>query len=317
MRDPESHYEFLDVDMFAPRAVVQGAVERISKQANAMANTTPAHARELRDRLRQIKADLLESDARKNAYDCRLLEAQRHAARGADDIPLTAMIERQSEPASYRAGPRGLPRFPGPSARNHADADAASSHSNWLMPIWTAAALAVLVALAAAFVLMQHERGSAPAAAPPSSATASRAPTAKSRPTPTRTQITRGTLAEVERVVRLSNDRWSASMRCACDQGLEGVKTGGDLQSYLHEIQDLQSNAEHWSITLYSFNIASAHLDSPTSATAFAWKNELHQLLQGSTLVSSCGNPYEVRYHLIQENGLWKVDATSVVSGGC
>jgi ARC6-like, IMS domain len=321
MQPRENHYDLLGVDMFAPRTAIEAAVERISKQANAMANTDPAHSQQLRNRIRQVKEDLLEGEERRNIYNRRILDLQREEFSGADSLPLTAEWRTDESPRARRVGSGVFPRAPESAASGYSAAPSAPPSSDRLTPVLIGAAVAVAILIVAGttFALVRQKGGSTPAIAPPTAAPTIRPlpPTATPPPTPDPTQVAQRALAEVKRAVRLSNDRWSASMQCACDQGLEQVKMGGDLQNYLNQIQVLQSKSEHWLITLYSFTIASAQLDSSNSATAYAWKNELHQLYQGSALVSSCANPYEVRYHLARQNGTWKVDATSVTSGGC
>jgi hypothetical protein len=72
----DSHYNFLGLPASASTRDISEAVERISKQANALANVSSEQSRELRDRIRQIKLDLLTSDERRSAYDAMLTHPQ-------------------------------------------------------------------------------------------------------------------------------------------------------------------------------------------------------------------------------------------------
>lgn len=121
----------------------------------------------------------------------------------------------------------------------------------------------------------------------------------------------------VDSTVRLSNDRWTASMECACDNDLEAVKTDGDLQTALGEVTDLQSRGERWNVILHSWSIASTTIESSTAASVIIDKNETRQVFRGSAMLSSCTGPFHVRYHLTNIGGVWKVDTTQTLSSSC
>jgi len=122
--------------------------------------------------------------------------------------------------------------------------------------------------------------------------------------------------ALIRAALRKSNDAWAASMECACDHGLDSIKTGSDLQSNLQAVQSLQKSGQHWAITLHSYSIASVSLLSAASARALVSKNETSLIYQGTKLLQTCDGPYQVRYQLVKVGELWKVDATRVVGGG-
>jgi hypothetical protein len=71
----QSNYEMLGVDMFASSSEIQAAVERLSRQANAIANTDPERSRVIREQIRRIKEELLSGEERRNAYNRRLVAA--------------------------------------------------------------------------------------------------------------------------------------------------------------------------------------------------------------------------------------------------
>jgi len=127
MDSQNNHYRYLDVELFASSEVVAEAVERLSKQANALANTTPARSQDIRERLRQINQDLLTGDERRGAYDNSLLDALHagEASRGGDG-PLVTNREAGSPPTSlggterYQdvSTPYGMVPTPAPAPRS-------------------------------------------------------------------------------------------------------------------------------------------------------------------------------------------------------
>lgn len=120
----------------------------------------------------------------------------------------------------------------------------------------------------------------------------------------------------IRTALRKSNQAWSASMRCACDRGLESIKTGSDLQSNLQSIQSLQRSGQRWEITPHSYSIVSIIQDSTDSATALVSKDETSVVYQGARKVQTCTGPYQVQYHLEKIAGHWKVVRTKVLGGG-
>jgi hypothetical protein len=179
MRESEDHYEFLGVDMFASHEEIRAAIERFSKQANALANTAPERSQQLRERLRRIREDLLTTPARRESYNRRLPEEGRRAK--GDDLPLTA--DWKMGPASAPSG-RQAAHDP---LRTGFEAGMPSSGRSRRI-IWGAIVVIPLAALLAFGVVRSLPvLGSYPhpTATPTASATPTGVPTATPRPTPT------------------------------------------------------------------------------------------------------------------------------------
>ncbi len=73
-------YSFLGVGPDATTEQVTAAVERLSRQANALAVTAPERARQLRDQIRAIKQDLLSGPESRRRYDHGLLAREPKSA---------------------------------------------------------------------------------------------------------------------------------------------------------------------------------------------------------------------------------------------
>lgn len=93
-------YSILSLGPDATTEQITAAVERLARQANALAITAPERARQLRDQVRAIKRDLLSGAESRQLYDHRLAA---QAAAGADSPPPVP-----ASPASPRLA------FPGP-----------------------------------------------------------------------------------------------------------------------------------------------------------------------------------------------------------
>ena len=109
--DPADWYSFLGIGPGATTEQITAAVERLSRQANALAVTAPERARQLRDQARAIKQDLLSGAESRQRYDHGL------AARTANDADTQppGPVLRQA-PAGYpMAAPAG-PATPRPTA---------------------------------------------------------------------------------------------------------------------------------------------------------------------------------------------------------
>ena len=75
MRQQEDWYAYLNIAPDAPTEQVEQAVERLSRQATALAVTAPERSQRLRDTVRSIKRDLLSGPEARARYD-----AEREAA---------------------------------------------------------------------------------------------------------------------------------------------------------------------------------------------------------------------------------------------
>lgn len=93
-------YAALRLSPTATEEEIQGAVERLSRQASALAATAPERSQLLRETIRSIKRDLLSGQENRSRYDASLPQH-----------PTAAMPARQPTPA---AGP--VPPLPGPGA---------------------------------------------------------------------------------------------------------------------------------------------------------------------------------------------------------
>ena len=75
MRQQEDWYVYLNLAADAPTEQIQQAVERLSRQATALAVTAPERSQRLRDTVRGIKRDLLSGPESRSRYDAGLAEA--------------------------------------------------------------------------------------------------------------------------------------------------------------------------------------------------------------------------------------------------
>lgn len=95
-------YGVLGLDRIAATDEVARAVERLGRQAAAMANTAPERSQHLRETIRAIKRDLLGSDEQRRLYDA-----------GLAALPSTAVAPapgRDVELGASRASDTGLSR---------------------------------------------------------------------------------------------------------------------------------------------------------------------------------------------------------------
>lgn len=95
---PENHYQLLGIEPSAPLPSVQSALERLADQANRLAYTSPERSRELWERIRQIRDDLLSGSARRQAYDASLQQSQ---------VPIVAPLELQ-QPVTSPSRPEAV-----------------------------------------------------------------------------------------------------------------------------------------------------------------------------------------------------------------
>lgn len=97
-------YSVLKVAPDATTEQIAEAVERLARQANALAITAPERARQLRDQVRAIKQDLLSGAESRQRYDDGLAA---RAAADADSAP-----PAPAPPAPAQAGPAPPPGYP-------------------------------------------------------------------------------------------------------------------------------------------------------------------------------------------------------------
>jgi hypothetical protein len=100
MRQQEDWYAYLSLTADTPTEQVEQAVERLSRQAAALAVTAPERSQRLRDTVRAIKRDLLSGPENRARYDAGLAAGGQAAggpAAGAASVP---------QPPSPYAGPQ-------------------------------------------------------------------------------------------------------------------------------------------------------------------------------------------------------------------
>lgn len=103
---PTDWYSVLGEGTDATTEQIAAAVERLARQANALAITAPERARQLRDQVRAIKQDLLSGAESRQRYDQRLAA---RAAAGADSAPAPTPTAPPGYPTSAPAGPAPPP----------------------------------------------------------------------------------------------------------------------------------------------------------------------------------------------------------------
>jgi hypothetical protein len=85
MRQQEDWYAYLNIATDAPTEQIEQAVERLSRQATALAVTAPERSQRLRDTVRAVKRDLLSGPEARARYD-----ADRDAAAQPPQVPSPA-----------------------------------------------------------------------------------------------------------------------------------------------------------------------------------------------------------------------------------
>jgi len=83
----DDHYQFLGLDHSAPPEAVRAAVDRLVRQADTLAYTSPQDSRRLWERIRRIKHELLTDSDRREAYDRALLEVNRRMLPPVEETP--------------------------------------------------------------------------------------------------------------------------------------------------------------------------------------------------------------------------------------
>jgi hypothetical protein len=101
-------YTVLGLERTATDAAVGDAVERLSRQASALANTAPDRSQQMRDTVRAIRADLLSGPATRATYDGRLAGP---APQGPPALSPAAhdAVAQPRPPSPPAAGPDGAP----------------------------------------------------------------------------------------------------------------------------------------------------------------------------------------------------------------
>lgn len=80
MAPRKNHYQFLGLEMSAQLEQIEAAVELLTKQAHTLAYTAPSRSQELRERIWQIKEDLLSGAEARVAYDQSILHPRKRTA---------------------------------------------------------------------------------------------------------------------------------------------------------------------------------------------------------------------------------------------
>ncbi len=100
MRQQEDWYAYLNIAPDAPTEQVEQAVERLSRQATALAVTAPERSQRLRDTVRSIKRDLLSGAEARARYD-----AGREAAATAAQPPSPPVAPSPVPPSPVAPSP--------------------------------------------------------------------------------------------------------------------------------------------------------------------------------------------------------------------
>lgn len=145
---PQNHYQILGIEPTAPLPSVQSALDRLANQANQLAYTSPDRSRELWERVRQIRGDLLSSPARRQAYDASLQQSRFSVATMeravASSVSRTPSAPEAAIPPPVPTGP--APRVGG--SRRHG------------VGVWPLLAAAAIVALTLGLAFALHHPAS-------------------------------------------------------------------------------------------------------------------------------------------------------------
>lgn len=145
----ENHYQLLGIEPSAPLPTIQSALARLADEANRLAYTSPDRSRELWERVRQIRADLLSSSARRQVYDASLQPSVAIAV---------ATLERPQPASSF---PRCVaPTPPIPSPAPAPSAGRANGSASRAVALWALVVAASIVALTLALALVLHRPAS-------------------------------------------------------------------------------------------------------------------------------------------------------------
>jgi ribosomal protein S27AE len=103
MRQQDDWYAYLNLAADTTVAEIEQAVERLSRQAAALAVTSPERSQRLRDTVRAVKRDLLSGPEARARYDASLADAAAADAATAADTPAS------QPPAASPPPPPGQP----------------------------------------------------------------------------------------------------------------------------------------------------------------------------------------------------------------
>jgi double zinc ribbon protein len=96
-------YAYLRLGREATTGEITSAVERLSRQASALAATAPERSQSLREAIRAIKHDLLSGPENRQRYDARLRETA-HSGRNPAPAAPAGSAAASTAPGSVRAG---------------------------------------------------------------------------------------------------------------------------------------------------------------------------------------------------------------------
>ncbi len=121
MQQREDWYAYLRLSPQAPTQEIEQAVERLSRQAAALAVTAPERSQLLRETVRSIKRDLLSGPESRQRYDAGLAAAAQQAVAPPQAQPQQAMPPVQqlappAQPYPAPAQPYAAPAQPFPAA---------------------------------------------------------------------------------------------------------------------------------------------------------------------------------------------------------
>jgi DnaJ-class molecular chaperone len=89
-------YKLLNVERDATVETIAGAMERLTRQASALANTAPERSQQMRENIREVREFLLSGEEQRRRYDEQLQisdeqDRARAAAAAAADRPITLL----------------------------------------------------------------------------------------------------------------------------------------------------------------------------------------------------------------------------------
>ena len=160
MNPRTDHYTFLGVPMDAPADAIAVAWDRMQRQADALDATSPARAEAIRDKLRQVREDLLSGAQRRSEYDRWLMSARGPSSQE----PTVVQPLGQPQPP-----PQYTTVMPQAQETVTSATPPAPSRNRLLLPaaILAALLLGIAIAVAATRVLGSGTNAAAPATATP------------------------------------------------------------------------------------------------------------------------------------------------------
>jgi hypothetical protein len=107
-------YAFLRLEPDATEEEITAAVERLSRQASALATTAPERSQQLRETLRSIKRDLLSGPESRQRYDQARAQARNPVPPPASPAPPGPAAAPPGPPATHLPPPYPTPQAPAP-----------------------------------------------------------------------------------------------------------------------------------------------------------------------------------------------------------